>query len=344
MKRIEADDERLKRRALAAWFRSGGSDTPAVGGHVVEHDGRLYVVLSNVHGTLGVYRVRNDGVLRRMKRWPEKVTALPAVSTRYDRWMGRVFRGALDFWGENWQDLSGTAQYADWQKLVQSRGGAADAQYYMTRGLLSEVLYAAGGVERELGHLTTALADVQRAADDALSQQTVSAANWPVHGHHITTTSMREASYIFINLLAWARSMRERTDRRYKPGSSERAGLLPALAAGLMHDTVQDALTALDTALAESRLLTNYALHAGAVPGGGTPSAEILRDGRILARIPDPSSGWILTWDEFKFTQNRDMLSYGNQLMAAIETFVDAVLDAFEANRPARAGPLPRIE
>jgi len=30
-----------------------------------------YVCLRNVNGTLAVYRVRNDGVLRRLRRWPK---------------------------------------------------------------------------------------------------------------------------------------------------------------------------------------------------------------------------------------------------------------------------------
>jgi hypothetical protein len=33
------------------------------------------------------------------------------------------------------------------------------------------------------------------------------------------------------------------------------------------------------------------------------------------------------------------MLTYGTELMATIETFVNQVLGAFEANRPARVGP-----
>ena len=70
-------DADLTRRALAAYFRSGAPgeilDQPADGGYLVEHDGRLYVVLSNVSRTLAVYRVRGSGALRRMKRWPREV-------------------------------------------------------------------------------------------------------------------------------------------------------------------------------------------------------------------------------------------------------------------------------
>lgn len=277
-----------------------------------------------------------------LRLWkPAGPKPVPVVQTRYDRWTARVMDGQLDFWGENWADLSGTQQYADWQQLIQSRGGTGDPQYYMTRGLLPEMLYAAGGVERELGHLADALAQVQLAADNVLAGRDISAANWQARGHQISTDAMQQASYIFINLLSWARAVRERTSRRYKPGSAEQAGLLSALAPGTLYDTVENALQTLDNALRESRLLANYALHAGAVPGGGTPRAEILPDGRILARIPDPSTSWILSWDQFEFTQNRDMLTYGQQLMAAIEIFVDDTLGAFEANRPARVGGPP---
>ena len=67
-------DERLTQRAMAAYFRSGGFDQPAHGGNVLEHDGKLYVVLSNIKRTLAVYRARpSDGVLHRLKRWPAEV-------------------------------------------------------------------------------------------------------------------------------------------------------------------------------------------------------------------------------------------------------------------------------
>jgi hypothetical protein len=73
-----ASDAQLEARALAAYFRSAAregitADQPAGGADVVEHDGLLYVVLGNARGTLAVYRVHNDGMLRRMKRWPREV-------------------------------------------------------------------------------------------------------------------------------------------------------------------------------------------------------------------------------------------------------------------------------
>jgi len=152
---------------------------------------------------------------------------------------------------------------------------------------------------------------------------------------------MRDASYSFVNLLSWARSTVERTDRPYRPGSAERAGLLPALAPGQLHDSAETALRDLKAALRDSRLLANYCLHAGAVPGGGTPRADVLPDGRLLARLPDLVRGAILTWEEFTFDEDRDMLTHATETMNSVEKFIDKVLDAFAADRPQRVGPLP---
>lgn len=72
-------DSELERRAVAAYFRYGppGSDgsacildQPAGGGHTVEHDGKLYVVLSNIRGTLAVYRALPSGRLKGLRRPP----------------------------------------------------------------------------------------------------------------------------------------------------------------------------------------------------------------------------------------------------------------------------------
>ncbi len=268
-------------------------------------------------------------------------TANVAVLTRYEIWMRRVRREQLGARDEDWKDLSSTAQYGAWRQLAEARGGRADVQGYLTRSLLSEVLYAAGGVERQLGLLRKALADVQQLPGEATARPAQPAVEQPIVGSYGAAPPVRDASYSFINLLSWARATVERTDRRYKSGSKERAGLLPALAEGQLQDSVAAALRHLMAALRDSRFLANYALHAGAVPGGGTPKAEILPDEHHLAQVPDPLADPVLTWETFTFTQDRDMLAYATELTTAIETFVDSVLDAFAASRPARTGPLP---
>ena len=72
---LMANNDDLLRRAFAAWFRTGGMDQPANTSGVEAHEGHQYVVLRNVRGTLAVYRVKNDGMLRRMRRWPSALNA-----------------------------------------------------------------------------------------------------------------------------------------------------------------------------------------------------------------------------------------------------------------------------
>jgi len=38
-----------------------------------EVGGKQYLVLRNINGILRVYRVRNDGVLKGLRRWPKKL-------------------------------------------------------------------------------------------------------------------------------------------------------------------------------------------------------------------------------------------------------------------------------
>jgi hypothetical protein len=67
------DDERYLQRAFAAWFRSGGMDQPANTSEVRTYKRKHYVVLENVRGVMAVYRIKNDGMLRRMRRWPPAI-------------------------------------------------------------------------------------------------------------------------------------------------------------------------------------------------------------------------------------------------------------------------------
>ena len=70
------DDKDLLRRAYAAYFRSpDGSghfkDQPASDSGVEVHNGKYYVVLRNARGVLMVYRLRNDGALKGLRRYPK---------------------------------------------------------------------------------------------------------------------------------------------------------------------------------------------------------------------------------------------------------------------------------
>ena len=64
------DEPKLLSRAMAAYFRAGNIVQPANDSGVTDVGGKTYVALRNISGMLAVYRVRNDGVLKRLKRWP----------------------------------------------------------------------------------------------------------------------------------------------------------------------------------------------------------------------------------------------------------------------------------
>lgn len=62
--------DELTRRALAAYFESGGGELPSVT-DVVKVGGKRYVTLKRSGRLLAAYRVRNDGKLKRLVRLPE---------------------------------------------------------------------------------------------------------------------------------------------------------------------------------------------------------------------------------------------------------------------------------
>jgi hypothetical protein len=74
--RVVIDDDQLMRRAFGAWFRAAGEfgDIPSGSDSQVEwHNGKQYVVLRNVRGVLKVYRVRLDGMLKGLHRYPPAI-------------------------------------------------------------------------------------------------------------------------------------------------------------------------------------------------------------------------------------------------------------------------------
>ena len=71
----------LEDRAIAAYTRRamqeggwrGSVNTPSRP-QTTTVDGKRYVVLSNCHGILAVYRVKNDGALKGLISWPAEIT------------------------------------------------------------------------------------------------------------------------------------------------------------------------------------------------------------------------------------------------------------------------------
>lgn len=85
------DGAELLKRAMAAYFRAGEGQQPSSNDSgLMTHDGHKYMVLRNISGTLAVYRVRNDGMLKRLKRWPGALDTESAVDKGADVLMQAV--------------------------------------------------------------------------------------------------------------------------------------------------------------------------------------------------------------------------------------------------------------
>jgi len=70
--------EGYETRAIGAYFKAGknavGQQQIPSAQEMKTEDGKRYVVLTNRHGILAVYRIRTDGILKGLKRWPEEIS------------------------------------------------------------------------------------------------------------------------------------------------------------------------------------------------------------------------------------------------------------------------------
>lgn len=68
-------------RAMAAYYRAGNTDQPT--GTVMRYtvSGKDYVVLDNTHGILAVYRIKSDGKLKVLRRWPAVLNEIVEITS-----------------------------------------------------------------------------------------------------------------------------------------------------------------------------------------------------------------------------------------------------------------------
>ena len=74
------DEDDLLRRAMAAYFKAGSSvggilQQPSKHSAVEKVNGLTYVAIRNGSDLLAAYRLKNDGALRRLTRWPAELNS-----------------------------------------------------------------------------------------------------------------------------------------------------------------------------------------------------------------------------------------------------------------------------
>jgi hypothetical protein len=233
-----------------------------------------------------------------------------------------------------WKDAPDLPGYSDWQARVSTFDAATQARiddgvlrYHMVRGLVDEIIFAVGGVEREIEALRAAGQIAQAFADTHMPRPIPQPLMGPpVIGHHAS----HHAAYAVMNALTWIRAVQERV-RRNDRGQGP-AGLLPSLKDGPLKAAIESHFANATPALHDARKFDNYVLHAGAIQGGSTPGFAVLPDGKVYFPFPDdPTSNRIGTWEEFRYRDGRDALSYLETTFAAVAAFIDGMLDAFDA-------------
>jgi hypothetical protein len=253
-------------------------------------------------------------------------------------WARRIHFGAgrtvsLGFGAELWKWDASLYESADGivAALSRTEGPLDDGLIlsHATGSLLDDVVDAAGGVENAHTRLHHAMGLVQETVmrwSSTLGEMSDDAG--------LSDPSIDDAWYTIEELLVWARTLDERLGRRandrrrYPP-----QGLIPALADGPRRDAVIAARARLRFAgVNEARYLAGLSLH---MQSAGSKLGR-MSSGRIILPFPDQvtapvSHRWQLTYDE-----NRDVVSFADGLMAAVERFMDELLRAFEEYLPER--------
>ena len=286
---------------------------------------------------------------------PSDLARLP----RCDGWGQRAGQPAtnLKIGRAPWKDAQDLPGYRVWQRLRSTLDRAARARIddnrlrdHMVRGLVNEIIFAAGGIERELEALREAGRIAQAFADKHFPRPIPQPEMGPPK---LGMAASHHAAYAVMNALTWIRAVQERVKRNDPPSTApgfmrwlsrlmsgtrraskrrEPAGLLPSLKDGKLKTTIESDFDQLLGKLSDARKFDNYVLHAGAIQGGSTPSFAVRPDGTAFFQFPDdPTSKTIGTWEEFRYNGGRDALPYLEDLFDAVATFIDKMLDAFDA-------------
>jgi hypothetical protein len=210
-------------------------------------------------------------------------------------------------------------------------------RYYLTRNLLSDVAHAADGIEFTFAKIELAVSNTQRWVDQEVPAWDPTKP-WPEGGHAIGHPEVDAAWFEFMNLVNWVKAFDERLAHTFGP---HRLGLVNSLADD--HPIAMPIRTSYQRlrkdVLADAHFLAEYATHYSAIPYPGR-GGELTPDGKVIIKLPDPVSERILTWDQFTWKNNRDMISFGRHLLKSVETFMIGLIALFEEAK--RQGEIER--
>jgi len=200
-----------------------------------------------------------------------------------------------------------------------------------THSLVHDVVDAAGGVEQAHVRLHGAMDAVQ-----ATLARWSADVDWQREGIGIGDPTVEAAWYTVEELLVWARIL---DDRLRRPSNSRKyrqdQGLIPALADGPRRDAIVAARARLlQGGVQEARYLAGLNLHMQSSQAGSKGGR--IRSGQVFLRFPDQVTAPIDHRWQLTYNDGRDVVTFADGLMAAVERFMDELILAFEQNLPER--------
>jgi hypothetical protein len=232
----------------------------------------------------------------------------------------------LEFWND---DLT-RYESAEAVRAAEARRGwpADDAivLHDITSTLISDVINAAGGIEGAVIRIHEAVDRLSAFAKPLMAAGQLSEGDTLVHPY------AEEAWYALEEMTIWCRTLCERLKRERRGGPDQ--GLIPAMAEGPARNAVLAARDKHLRPVMDLRHFANLNLHYQPTVEG-SKRAKIV-DGVVVVPFPDRVDDPIAHSWELSYSRYRDALTVADEVMTALDWFMDAMLDAFENNIPAR--------
>lgn len=252
---------------------------------------------------------------------------------RLNEWLRRetFSSGVRLAWGSEYWDLNpehydGASGVRDRFRALRRPRTRRGLALELTDFLLSDVILAAGGVERSVDRLRRSAEELEQLAE-----------RWQIRGPKmgLADNASIDAVYAFTELLSWVRAVDERLDRRpWKV--KHRQGLLPALRPKRLTKRVEECVTRFRAGPAGScRDLANLSLHSALVrnPASGV---EVTDSGAVRLPIPDAPGRNVHHWYELTWADRRDGFAFAEEVWQEVQRMVDDLLTAFEKAIPKR--------
>jgi len=201
----------------------------------------------------------------------------------------------------------------------------------VTSTLIFDVVDAAGGVEGAFVRLEASLAEAQAILGR------LSSTNRETDGAHLGGASVEDAWYALEEMLTWARTLDDRLQRESlkKREGYRNQGLVPALAEGQLRGAAVNARARLrQSAFGEARFLAGLNLHMQSSQSG--TKLGLVREGRVVLRFPDRVTQAVSHRFQLTYRDGRDGEAFARTLMAAVERFMEDLIQALTMYGPER--------